>query len=155
FPAVKQQSVQHLHSPGLAKTVGLAAKINGVIFSDLGQAASFMALDWVQAALSKSLNFTPFPATLNVRPKSEDDARLWAAIQSDWPGIALAPVDGRFCSARLYRVEVAGPLNPEKGKATGAVLLPNVTGYPRDKIEIVAPVRLKSALGVKDGDQLT
>jgi CTP-dependent riboflavin kinase len=34
-------------------------------------------------------------------------------------------------------------------------LLPNVAGYPKDKIEIVAPVRLKSALGVKDGDQLT
>ena len=113
-----------------------------------------MALDWVQAALSKSLNFTPFPATLNVRPKSEDDARIWAAIQSDWPGIPLAPADGDFCSARLYRVEVAGPSNTEKSKASGAVLLPNVTGYPKDKIEIVAPVRLKSALGVKDGDQL-
>ena len=114
-----------------------------------------MALDWVQAALSKSLNFTPFPATLNVRPKSEDDARIWAAIQSDWPGIPLAPADGDFFSARLYRVEVEGPSSSEKSKAKGAVLLPNVSGYPKDKIEIVAPVRLKSALGVKDGDPLT
>ena len=114
-----------------------------------------MALDWVQEALAKSLDFRPFPATLNLRPEAEDDARLWAVIQSDWPGIRLAPVDGGFCSARLYRVEIAGPSNPEKGKARGAVLLPNVTGYPKDKIEIVAPVRLKSALGVKDGDQLT
>jgi len=114
-----------------------------------------MALGWVQEALSKSLNFTPFPATLNVRPKSEDDARVWATIQSEWPGIPLAPADGRFCSARLYRVEVEGPSNPEKSKTRGAVLLPDVSGYPKDKIEIVAPVRLKSALAVKDGDQLT
>jgi riboflavin kinase len=135
--------------------VGLSAKINGVIFSDLGQASSFMALDWVQAALTKSLNFTPFPATLNVRPKGEDDARVWAAIQSDWPGIPLPPADGGFCSARLYRVEVEGTSNSGNSRASGAVLLPNVTGYPKDKIEIVAPVRLKSALGVKDGDQLT
>ena len=128
----------------IVTTVGLSAKINGVIFSDLGQASSFMALDWVQAALTKSLNFTPFPAT-----------RVWAAIQSDWPGIPLPPPDGGFCSARLYRVEVEGTSNSGNSRASGAVLLPNVTGYPKDKIEIVAPVRLKSALGVKDGDQLT
>ena len=113
-----------------------------------------MALDWVQAALTKSLGFTPLPAPLNVRPKGEDDARTWAAIQSYWPGIPLPPADG-FCSARLYRVEVEGPSNSGNSKARGAVLLPNVTGYPKDKIEIVAPVRLKSVLGVKDGDQLT
>jgi len=136
-------------------TVELSAKINGVIFSDLGQASSFMALDWVQEALSKSLNFTPFPATLNVRPKSEDDARIWEAIQSEWPGIPLPPANGGFCNARLYPVEIEEPSNPEKSKARGAVLLPNVSGYPKDKIEIIAPVRLKSALGVRDGDQLT
>ena len=114
-----------------------------------------MALDWVQEALSKSLNFTPFPATLNVRPKSKDDARIWEAIQSEWPGIPLTPANGGFCSARLYPVEIEEPSNPEKSKARGAVLLPNVSGYPKDKIEIIAPVRLKSALGIRDGDQLT
>jgi CTP-dependent riboflavin kinase len=34
-------------------------------------------------------------------------------------------------------------------------LLPDVNGYPKDKIEIIAPFLLKSALGVTDGDQLT
>jgi riboflavin kinase len=132
-----------------------ARRLNGVIFSDLGQASSFMALDWVQKALQKSLGFSPFPATLNLRPRAREDAQVWEAIQSDWPGIPLPPVDGGFCSARLYRVEVQGLSKSENSKARGAVLLPNVTGYPKDKIEIVAPVRLKSALGVKDGDQLT
>lgn len=33
-------------------------------------------------------------------------------------------------------------------------MLPEVAGYPKDKIEIVAPVRLKSALTVSDGDPL-
>jgi riboflavin kinase, archaea type len=135
--------------------MGASAKICGVIFSDLGQASSFMALDWVQEALKKSLGFTPFPATLNVRPKREQDARVWAGIQADWPGIPLPPADGGFCSARLYRVEVEGWSNLGNQKSAGAVLLPSVSGYPKDKIEIVAPVRLKSVLGVEDGDQLT
>ena len=36
----------------------------------------------------------------------------------------------------------------------GAVLLPQVADYPRNKIEIVAPVRLKDTFDVDDGDQL-
>ena len=129
--------------------------MRGVIFSDLGQASSFMALDWVQEALKKSLGFTPFPATLNVRPEGEDDARIWTAIRTQWSGIPLPPVYRQFCSARLYRIVVEGPSNLSNDKSSGAVLLPNVAGYPEDKIEIVAPVRLKSALGVGDGDPLT
>ena len=114
-----------------------------------------MALDWVQATLKKSLGFAPFPATLNVRPKMQEDARIWETVQKNFPGIPLPPADNGFCSARLYRVEVQGPSNSANGKISGAVLLPDVNGYPKDKIEIIAPVRLKSALGVTDGDQLT
>jgi CTP-dependent riboflavin kinase len=135
--------------------VGVSAKIDSIIFSHLGQASSFMALDWVQAALKKTLGFVPFPATLNVRPKMEEDARIWEAVQKNLPGIPLPPAAGGFCSARLYHVAIQGPVTSEKGMMNGAVLLPNVADYPKDKIEIVAPVQLKSALGLKDGDQLT
>ena len=42
------------------------------------------------------------------------------------------------------------------GRGTpAAVLFPEVNDYPRDKIEIVAPMRLKDAFDVKDGDRLT
>jgi riboflavin kinase, archaea type len=140
---------------GLIKNVGVSARIIGVIFSDLGQGSSFMALDWVQAALQKSLGFAPFPATLNVRPKMQEDTRVWDTVQKNFPGILLSPVDSGFCSARLYRVEVEGPSNSTNNKVSGAVLLPDVNGYPKDKIEIIAPVRVKSALGVEDGDPVT
>jgi riboflavin kinase len=45
-------------------------------------------------------------------------------------------------------------LTASNGKIRGAVLLPEVANYPKDKIEIVAPVRLKEALNVGDGDPL-
>jgi riboflavin kinase, archaea type len=129
-----------------------SAKLNSVIFSDLGQASSFMALEWVQAALKIRLGFAPFPATLNVRPKTEEDGQVWQDVQKNLPGIPLAPAADGFCSARLYRVAVLGP---GKSQVNGAVLLPSVADYPKDKIEIIAPVQLKSALGLRDGDQLT
>jgi riboflavin kinase, archaea type len=111
-----------------------------------------MALEWVQAALKTCLGFAPFPATLNVRPKTQEDARVWQDVQKNLPKIPLPPAADGFCSAWLYRVAVSGP---GKDQANGAVLLPSVADYPKDKIEIIAPVQLKSVLGLKDGDQLT
>jgi CTP-dependent riboflavin kinase len=112
-----------------------------------------MALNWVQTALKKCLGFAPFPATLNVRPDSDEDARAWSTIQ-EAPGIALRPAGNGFCSARLYRVQIHRPAS-SGGQLAGGILLPNVADYPKDKIEIIAPVRLKDALGLRDGDRLT
>jgi CTP-dependent riboflavin kinase len=113
-----------------------------------------MALDWVQNALTECLNFAPFPATLNVRPVAEDDARAWAAIQNEVPGIALRAAEDGFCSAQLYKIKIYQTANAA-GKLNAAILMPHVADYPKDKIEIVAPIRLKTAFGVRDGDQLT
>jgi riboflavin kinase, archaea type len=131
------------------------ARLNGVIFSDLGQAPSFMALEWVQRALEKTLGFVPYPATLNVRPQDPEDARVWQAIQKEVRGIPLSPTHEGFCSARIFPVAIQRAGKPRSEKPRGAVLLPEVTGYPHDKIEIVAAVRLKDELNLDDGDQLT
>jgi riboflavin kinase len=130
-------------------------RITGIVFSDLGQASSFMALDWVQQALKQTLGFSPFPATLNIRPNATEDAQRWQAIQSESKGIPLRAADGGFCNARLYRVEIHRPANFTDGGLKGAILLPEVKDYPNNKIEVVAPVRLKDAFGIQDGDQLT
>lgn len=127
----------------------------GVIFSDLGLASSFMALNWVQCALKQSLGFTPFPATLNVRPKSAADAETWRRVRDETPGLPLASAEGGFCSARLYPVNIRAGEDYAREATRGAILLPHVKDYPNDKIEIVAPVRLKDHLGLRDGDALT
>jgi riboflavin kinase len=129
--------------------------MTGIIFSDLGQAASFMALDWVQSALRQSLGFDAFPATLNVRPKAAEDAQVWRRVRDESAGVPLAPASGGFCSARLYPIEIIGGATVACEKIAGAILLPEVNDYPNDKIEIVAPLCLKEHLGVSDGDQLT
>jgi CTP-dependent riboflavin kinase len=130
-------------------------RMTGIIFSDLGQAASFMALDWVQASLKQCLGFSPFPATLNVRPKAAEDAEVWRRAQHEFTALPLSSVKGGFCSARLYRIEIFALARPANKKIEGAVLLPEVKDYPNDKIEIVTPMRLKDHLGVSDGDALT
>ena len=128
-------------------------RIEGVIFSDLGQASKFMALDWVQGALRESLGFPPYPATLNLRPSTPQDARLWEKIQREIVAVPLAPAATGFCSAGLYFVSLQRLAGGEE-TVRGAVLLPAVVDYPKDKIEIVAQVRIKDALAVRDGDRV-
>ena len=123
-------------------------RITGVIFSDLGQASSFMALDWVQKALRDGLGFSPFPATLNLRLESDQAMAVWQEVKSEMRGIDIIPPDPSFCKARCFLVEI-------EGKQKGAVLLPEVKGYPANKVEVIAPVRLKDELRVRDGGRIT
>jgi CTP-dependent riboflavin kinase len=134
--------------------VSASAKIQGVIFSDLGIASRFMSLDWVQRELAGCLGFAPFPATLNLRPADAEDAAAWEAIQNDASYFSHMPVHEGACRARIYRVTIHGD-SAAGSLSNAAVLLPEVKDYPPDKIEIVAPVRVKDAFGVTDGDRLT
>ena len=129
--------------------------MSGIIFSDLGLAASFMALDWVQAALKQALGFDPFPATLNVHPRDAQDAATWQRVRAGSGGLPLAAADNGFCTARIFPIAIFGGAAGASEKITGAILVPEVESYPEDKIEIVAPLRLKEHLGVGDGDPLT
>ncbi|HEY1235886.1 MAG TPA: DUF120 domain-containing protein [Candidatus Binatia bacterium] len=131
------------------------ARMTGIIFSDLGQAASFMALEWVQSALQQRLGFLPFPATLNVRPKDAADLQVWRHMRENSAGLTLGAEQDGFCEARLFPIALVGPSAAEADQIPAAILLPEIKNYPDDKIEIVAPARLKEHLGVQDGDQLT
>lgn len=128
-------------------------RLTGVIFSDLGQASSFMALDWVQDLLNQRLGYHPFPATLNIRPRDAVDGQIWRSVKMGHAGTPLTVAADGHCGARLYRVAICREANGMT--VDGAVLLPEVDDYPPDKIEIVAPVRLKDHFQVNDGDQLT
>lgn len=107
-----------------------------------------MALDWAQKALREALGFSPYPATLNLRLESEKEIAAWREIRRQMTGAAIVSPDPSFCQARCFMVEI-------EGKHKGAVLLPAVEGYPADKLEVIAPVRLKDELQLRDGDRLT
>lgn len=125
-----------------------------MIFSDRGEGASFMSLDWVQKVLQECLGFIPYPATLNLRPASQAEMDGWKEIQRQVEGTEISPQDSKFCHARLFRVEI-GRASGEAERVKGGVILPEVHGYPADKIEVIAPVRLKDEFGVRDGDRLS
>lgn len=124
--------------------------IAGMVFSDRGEGARFVALEWVRCALRERLGFEAYPGTLNLRLDTEQARETWRCFLAREPGLAL-PARPGFCRARLFPARVVAA----SGAVGGAVLLPEVEGYPEAKIEVVAPLRLKQHLGLQDGDRVT
>lgn len=121
------------------------AAFDGTVCSGLGEGAHFTALPWVDDEFRRKLGFAPWPGTLNLRVGGPA-WRAWRAAADAWPGIAITPAPG-FCPARCFHVLLAG-------RQPAAAVIPEVEGYPADKLELVAPVALRAALGLVDGDTL-
>jgi CTP-dependent riboflavin kinase len=115
--------------------------VTGRVASGQGEGARFTQLAWARAAFVAELGIDPFPGTLNLAP---DDRAAWRA-QRTRPGIVIKAPDPSWCDARAYKVRVAG-------RIAGAVVVPEIAGYPEDKIEIIAAESLRGALGLRDGD---
>jgi len=116
----------------------------GKIVSGARQAAFFTQLDWVQAQCAKKLGFKPYPGTLNLEI-SDKDIDLIKSLE-DVETITLIPPDPKFCSARTLPVKIKG--------IQGAIVVPaeDVQIHAQNILEVIAPVFLKEALGLDDGD---
>lgn len=115
--------------------------LEGHLVDGLGRAADFTRLDWVRRQLIELVGIDPFPGTLNLTLGDDMNLTRWRQWRS-MPGYVLEPADPAFCRARCYPVQVAGCV-------PAAVLLPEVTDYPEDKVELVAalPIRQYLSLG--------
>jgi len=118
-------------------------KVTGTIVTGLGVSASFLAIPWVKDQLSKSLSFAPYCGTLNIELQ---DPEVQKALKSR-SGKKVLPAEKGFCEALLFEGTVAG-------RFPCGIILPLVVNYPENVLEIIAPVHLKQALGISDGDRI-
>lgn len=121
--------------------------LKGRVVSGVRKAAFFTQLDWVLEQCSEKLGFTPFPGTLNIEilPESLLDAE---SIQGK-KGIELVPPDPAFCTAQLL------PVSIEEVDAAIIILAEDVRVHGSNIIEAIAPMSLKDALNINDGDIVT
>lgn len=117
--------------------------LRGRVETGEGEAAIYTQLDWVRSQVADRIGFEQVPGTLNLRLIEPGDLAQWERIQS-LDGVPLEPTPG-FCAARCY------PAWAESHVAC-AIVLPLVADYPIDVVEVIAPVSLRAALGLVDGD---
>ncbi|WP_457743038.1 DUF120 domain-containing protein [Thermococcus sp.] len=118
--------------------------IIGEVVSGLGEGAYYVKQ--YAPLIREYLGFEPFPGTLNVRilfPKTVFDA-LCNVRPVLIPGFTK---EGRtFGDVKAYRVRIDG--------VEGAIVIPSRTIHPPKIAEIIAPVKLREKLKLKDGDRI-
>jgi len=121
--------------------------LRGVVASGLGQGARFMAVPWVREGIHRLIGFDPYPGTLNVRLVDPDALVAWRRIQ-EGPALRLVPPPPETCGARLFRAVVAPDVD-------AAIVVPDVTRYGDDTLELVAAVHVRNYFGLHDRDLVT
>lgn len=119
--------------------------LRGFISSGKGVGKLFVLLPWFKENVKEKLGFEPFPGTLNVILSDESAEKLMEAL--DKHGGFEVPSRDCYLPGRLYKAFIAHRIK-------GAIVRPKVQGYPKNLIEIIAPVCLKETLALRDGDEI-
>ena len=122
-------------------------KIRGKLLSGAKKAAFFTELDWVKEQCLDKLGFVPYPGTVNLEVLRDDVSKL-ILIKKEG-GIRLIPPDPQFCEGRALRASIED--------VEGCIFIPpqDVNVHQPNIVEFMAPVMVKSSLGVEDGEMLT
>jgi HAD superfamily hydrolase (TIGR01509 family) len=112
--------------------------MDGTLQSGEGAAEGFVAA--VEDRLAEGLGFRPFPGTLNL---SVADRSAVNAL----PSRLLADIGDDHCDGVRIRPCVVDGVR-------AGVLRPIVPDYPDEKVELVAPIRLRSLFGLDDGEPI-
>jgi riboflavin kinase len=115
----------------------------GKVVSGRGEGQYFTQLRWVAEQFSIKLGFEPVAGTFNLRLAGEADEMLLDSLKN-LPGVTITPPEAGFCDAKCFPARIKS--------VAGALVIPLVENYPRNLLEIIAPVNLRHALGVKDGE---
>ena len=120
--------------------------MRGRIVDGLRTGAEFTRLSWVRAQFISKLSIDLYPGTLNLEIENKDDLQKFEALKAT-EGIEITPEDSAFCSGKCFPVLIGGRLR-------GAIVLPLVSNYPGNKMELVTSCNVKETLGVNTGDFL-
>jgi len=116
----------------------------GRVVGGLGKAAGFTQLPWARSAFRARLGVDPWPGTLNLLGEvGVIDAWLGSLGQPE----ILQPPDASQCAALCWPVRIAE-------RFPGAVLRPDISGYPGHQLEVIASLPLRERLGLSEGDQV-
>lgn len=118
--------------------------VSGEVTSGLGVGKTFIAKEWVRGQCLEKLGFLPYIGTFNVRIKGKAAEAFLQRLELA-PGIEIVPGEPDFCMGKCVKIEIAN-------KIRGAVVIPAKTEHLPETLEIIAPVNIRDALGLQDGE---
>uniref|UniRef100_A0A7C3WU30 Riboflavin kinase n=1 Tax=Thermofilum pendens TaxID=2269 RepID=A0A7C3WU30_THEPE len=133
------------------KTTPLA-RLRGVVVPGLGEGAFYMSISKYLEAFKEILGYEPYTGTLNLKLDSEstEARRKLREIRAGYR-IEGFSVDGReYCGVTVYKAVITG----NGISISGAVLDIDKTKHGDEILEVIAPVKLRDVLKLRDGDRV-
>jgi len=124
-------------------------RLKGVVTSGLGEGAVYMSIPQYRARFAELLGYEPFAGTLNV--KLYDEYVPVRRTLRDAAGYRIEgfSVNGRvYGGVTVYKASIRG----HDRSAECALLELDVTKHGPEVVELIAPVKLRDVLKLKDGD---
>ncbi|RLF11883.1 MAG: riboflavin kinase [Thermoprotei archaeon] len=123
--------------------------ITGEVFTGLGEGAYYVSLNGYRIQIREKLGFDPYPGTLNLKLTEPSDLYFREMLNHRVGILIKGFSDGRrtYGTVKAFRATIRG--------INAAVLLIERTHYGIDTLEVIAPVNLREALGIKDGDRVS
>jgi riboflavin kinase len=118
-------------------------KLTGTVFSGSGEGKNYLALPWVKRQVEEKLGFTPYLGTLNILLSKENTERR--KLLETASVMRICPIKG-YCSGILRKAHI--------GTLECAIIIPRVTSYPKNYLEVIAAAYLRGKLKLKDGDEV-
>ena len=118
--------------------------LSGTVFSGGGEGKKFVDLPWGKRQIEETLGFIPYSGTLNLRlsEESEKSRNLLEKAHS----VKVCPSEG-YHSGEIIKTSI--------GTLKCAIVVPEIAGYPKNVLEIIAPVNLREKLQLEDGAEVT
>jgi riboflavin kinase len=135
----------HLQHVGFRSSVLLKKTVfNGTVFSGGGEGKTFVDLPWVKRQIKETLGFIPYSGTLNLRLSEESENRRKLLKKAH--SVKVCPSEG-YHSGVIIKASL--------GTLKCAIVVPEIAGYPKDVLEIIAAVNLREKLQLEDGAEVT
>jgi riboflavin kinase len=116
----------------------------GKVVSGEGNGKKYIQLPWVRYQFERKLGYVPFFGTLNIKLNKKS---AWNKIELEpSKAYSIFPVEG-YCVGLFFPANICG--------LECAILLPQVEGYSKYLLEVIAPLCLREALNLQDGDAVS
>ena len=123
-------------------------ELEGVVVSGLGEGQYYISIDGYSEQFKEKLGFKPYPGTLNVKIKEH-----CLDLRQKLEELPYIKINGFSDGKRTYGASDCYPISV--GGISGYLIVPERTHYQQDLLEIIAPVKMRTELNLKDGDQVS
>lgn len=146
--------IQSLYSTlkSAIESIPFSVDFEGTVVSGMGEGAYYMSLEGYRKQFKDKLGFEPYPGTLNVKLIDQIFMNARREI-GRYPSVFI---NGFSDNLRTYGWVKCYKANINKGAVNNAAaLVLERTHYDDSMLEIIAPICLKEAIGIQNGDRIS